>query len=195
MPEQTIKQHDVAFGRQHSETLPASTFMRDYHGATTTMVFPRRVVLLLDSQKRIEFLPGPQEVPTEVAEHWYLKAHNVKPYVPGVPAAPEVPQVVTEHHVAFLQRRGYNIEAIEDAQSVVERMSTRERAAFFADAAEWVQPPAQEGTEEEVDEEEDEDEDDDDDGPVTYAQGREVVADNSQPAPALVQKKAKKKRS
>jgi len=127
----------IAFGRQAAETKAVSDYLRENPGTTVTMIFPRPVVLLLDNQKRIQFREGTQEVPEDIADHWFLRANNVKRYEPEA----AIPQIVTDHHVAFLASRGYAAkDGIEGTQRFVDRMTVRERAAFFADAAEWQQP-------------------------------------------------------
>jgi hypothetical protein len=51
--------------------------------------------LITDDHRRHEFAPGEQEIPDELAEHWYVKAHcEAKPMeydVPTLPAVVETP--------------------------------------------------------------------------------------------------------
>jgi hypothetical protein len=48
-------------------------------GKTVTMVFPAPVTLTT-AYGVVKYEVGPNEVPEEHAEHWYLKAHGVLPY-------------------------------------------------------------------------------------------------------------------
>lgn len=50
----------------------------EFTGNTTTMVFPKKVRLTLDTYNYVDFDAGIQEVPDEIADHWYLKAHGVQ---------------------------------------------------------------------------------------------------------------------
>jgi hypothetical protein len=51
---------------------------------TTTMIFDKPVHLTIESNRSVEFPAGVHEVPTRLADHWYLKAHNVRPYAKPV---------------------------------------------------------------------------------------------------------------
>ncbi len=47
-----------------------------------TMLFPRAVKLMTDDRKIIHFPKGPNQVPKEFQDHWYLKACKVTLYSP-----------------------------------------------------------------------------------------------------------------
>lgn len=49
---------------------------------TVTMIFPRPVILTTGEHQRIEFKAGPQEVPADLQDHWYLKANGAVRYDP-----------------------------------------------------------------------------------------------------------------
>lgn len=48
------------------------------------MTFPTRVHLTVDTGKQIRFPAGTHPVPRHLADHWFLRAHNVEPYRPIV---------------------------------------------------------------------------------------------------------------
>lgn len=48
-----------------------------------TMVFPRPVQVRMDDGRVVSFPSGVQQVPPNLAEHWYLKAHGVQRYDAG----------------------------------------------------------------------------------------------------------------
>lgn len=78
----------VVHGFHHESATPAAKFIEQSESKTVTMIFPRRVMLVLDSHQKIEFQAGTQEVPRELVHpklHFYLEAHGVKPYVPVAP--------------------------------------------------------------------------------------------------------------
>jgi hypothetical protein len=66
---------------------------------TVTMVFPKPVTLTLSDQTQVRFKEGPQEVPVELKDHWYLKANKVVAYAPTRrpprPPATPVPAATT----------------------------------------------------------------------------------------------------
>lgn len=47
---------------------------------TVTMEFPKPVHLTVSTNHSIFYPAGVQEVPEPYADHWYLKAHQVRPY-------------------------------------------------------------------------------------------------------------------
>lgn len=56
---------------------------------TVLMIFPQPLNLTLDNSAIIVHFPaGPQRVPGDLKDHWYLKANKVKLYTPE-PVAPE----------------------------------------------------------------------------------------------------------
>lgn len=67
---------------------------------TVTMLFPSRVVLLTNDGKRVEFLPGIQEVPEHLADHDWLKRNGAQKY----------DSPLAKHSIA-------NAKAVEDAQA------------------------------------------------------------------------------
>lgn len=44
---------------------------------------------------------------------------------------------VTDHHVKFLQSRGYSVADIKDVEKFIRNLTTEEAAGFFADSSEW----------------------------------------------------------
>jgi len=63
---------------------------------TVTMIFPTRVRLTRDDNRVIDFEPGPQEVPVELKDHFYLRDHGVKEYVPSEPKIEEPPPALAK---------------------------------------------------------------------------------------------------
>jgi len=60
---------------------------------------------------------------------------------PGLtPLTPELPIEITEHHVKFLQFRGFKISTAEDARKFFDRMPAKCRPGFLEDAAAWKEP-------------------------------------------------------
>jgi uncharacterized membrane protein YqiK len=53
---------------------------------------------------------------------------------PNTPATPTT-QVATQKHVAFLQKRGYDVNTVAEAQKFVDGLTPKERTAFFVDSA------------------------------------------------------------
>lgn len=53
---------------------------------TVTMVFDNPVMLTVSVNHKIHYTKGVHEVPRHLADHWYLKAHGVKPYAKPVSA-------------------------------------------------------------------------------------------------------------
>jgi hypothetical protein len=91
-------------------------------GKTVTMTFKKRCLLNLGPGKMVEFLPGPQEVPEELANHWYLKAHGAVAYqrhtVEPLPEGTAAPQFAEDpakrqEAVDYVVARGYTPEAAE----------------------------------------------------------------------------------
>lgn len=58
---------------------------------TVTVLVPRAFKLTLSHDKVIPFEQGVQEMDPELLDHWYVKAHSVRPYEPKEPAAPAAP--------------------------------------------------------------------------------------------------------
>lgn len=59
--------------------------------------------------------------------------------------ASDVLQEVTEHHVKFLQARGYKTKTIEHAKKFIQNIpNDDERKGFFAEAAAWTESNANE---------------------------------------------------
>jgi hypothetical protein len=122
----------------------ATKLAKDLPPAAKTVVlnFPRVVILQLQDFTRIRFEMGAQQVSEEIANHpvysEWLKANGVKPYVQKQEALdPTKFPEVTDHHVRFLQSRGYKVTSIEQAKKMLDGMTVRNAAAFFQDAAAW----------------------------------------------------------
>jgi len=50
---------------------------------------------------------------------------------------------ITDHHIKFLQSRGYGkVESIAAVKSFIQNLTPPERAGFFVDAAAWEEKPA-----------------------------------------------------
>ena len=47
---------------------------------TVTMEFPKEVHLTVSNNSSVFYPAGIHEVPDHLADHWYLKAHQVRPY-------------------------------------------------------------------------------------------------------------------
>lgn len=54
---------------------------------TTTMEFPKEVHLTVAPNSSIFYPKGIHEVPDHLADHWYLKAYQVRPYYKPVQIA------------------------------------------------------------------------------------------------------------
>jgi hypothetical protein len=113
---------------------------------TRVYYFPRRVLLQLPNLERVMFEMGPQEVPEEILEHApsmkWLADNGAKPHVvEHAPAKLERMPEITDHHVRFLQQRGYvSVKTVADAIRFVTSMKEEEKPGFFAEAAEWRGP-------------------------------------------------------
>jgi hypothetical protein len=109
---------------------------------TVTMVFPHKVSLQLDDGAGlIHFAPGVQEVPESLEGHWYIQQNKAVRYTPPEAIAPKyVMPAVTERHVKFLRANGYAIGTLNGARAYAEALEGKERAAFFAEAADWEEP-------------------------------------------------------
>lgn len=130
-------------------TKPATDYSKGKK--TETYYFPRRVLLQLPSLERVMFEMGPQEVPEEILNHpasmEWLKNNGAKPHVVGRSAAPPLEKLpeITDHHVRFLQQRGYpTVRTIADAIRFVTNLSASDKAGFFKDAGEWEGPKSNE---------------------------------------------------
>jgi hypothetical protein len=55
--------------------------------ATVTMEFPKAVHLTVSTNHSVFYPAGIHEVPDHLADHWYLKAHQVRPYYKPVQIA------------------------------------------------------------------------------------------------------------
>lgn len=60
-----------------------------FSGKTVTMIFKRKVHLTIEHGQFIKFREGIQEVPEEVADHYYLKDSGASRYVPETPKPEE----------------------------------------------------------------------------------------------------------
>jgi hypothetical protein len=91
--------------------IPAHQVLRSGEG-TITMVFPRKVIMLTDEGVRIEFNPGPQEVPAHLAQHDWLRRNGVQAY-----DSPIAKQAIE------------SAKALEDAQQAFDKASADLQAA------------------------------------------------------------------
>lgn len=114
---------------------------------TVTMVFPRAVQLTLDNHQVVKFSPGPQQVPVRLKDHWYLKANKVITYEAAAAeaskknfVAPVPDHAVNDHHVRYLQSKGYPVDDEAAAKVYIGDLSEPARMKFFQDAAEWKEP-------------------------------------------------------
>lgn len=57
---------------------PTALKTGDFSGAKIKMIFPKKVRILVDGHRFVDFPAGVQEVPEGLSDHWYLKAHGVK---------------------------------------------------------------------------------------------------------------------
>ena len=60
--------------------------------ATVTMEFPKAVHLTVSTNHSVFYPAGIHEVPDHLADHWYLKAHQVRPYYKPVQIAQNAAQ-------------------------------------------------------------------------------------------------------
>lgn len=67
-----------AIGSALGASAPLALKADDFSGPKVRMVFAKRVKLLVDGHRFIEFQPGVQDVPVGLSDHWYLQAHGVK---------------------------------------------------------------------------------------------------------------------
>lgn len=108
----------VLHGFHHEGATPVAKFVKESESKTVTMIFPRRVMLLLDNHQKIEFQAGAQEVPRELVEpklHFYLEANGVKPYVPAVPVVQGIAEK-TATPVTMKEEEEANKEVEEEAE-------------------------------------------------------------------------------
>lgn len=123
--------------------------VREPGEGTVMMVFPRPV-RLTTKDGPVDFKAGINEVPEHLADEPWLKHNGVKRQgakgsepAPGSweAAAADLPRTVeasmTEHHVAFLRHRGYQVENVEAAQKFYERLNVDQRESFMTAATEW----------------------------------------------------------
>ncbi|HVI10216.1 MAG TPA: hypothetical protein VND65_18140 [Candidatus Binatia bacterium] len=108
------------------------------------MNFPRVVLLQLHDRTRVRFEMGIQEVPVEILnepsyKEW-LELNGAKAYIPKVQALNAAQIQVTEHHVQFLQSRGYQIRSIEEAKKFIGNLKVIDAQDFFEGAAQWKGP-------------------------------------------------------
>jgi hypothetical protein len=117
--------------------------------STVTMMFPR-AVRLNTAVGPIDFHAGINEVPAHLADEQWLKHNGVKrqgakgaepPKGGWEEAAAELPRttsaLMTQHHVDFLQSRGFQINDPEAAQKFFERLTPAQRDGFLKDATSW----------------------------------------------------------
>jgi hypothetical protein len=99
---------------------------------TVQMQFDRPVLLTVRAGKTIAFNRGINLVPKRLANHWYLKAHGVKPSEAQVPVVSEKPNPDRARAIAFLVSRG---QTPESAQATVDAEGTRVVLAQAEEAA------------------------------------------------------------
>lgn len=125
------------FGGSHVETHKSP--LEQFPGAeTVTVVSPKRVLITLDNQLKVEIKEGVQELPVEVADHWYAKANGVKRYEKESAPAKEEKLIATDAHVVFLRSRGYQPENAADAQRFIDSYAEQGTLdSFKADFAQF----------------------------------------------------------
>jgi hypothetical protein len=138
----------IPFSQPHDTPLkPADVVGTE---GTVTMFFPRKVLLTLDDHRRVEFNPGIQEVPLNLADHQYLKLNGVTRHDKTAPATVEQEQakqsnvVLGEPHVKFLQDRGYPVMTVEHANKFFNNLMPEERVGFLYDFAQTLGKPKME---------------------------------------------------
>lgn len=110
--------------------------------STVTMVFDKPVLLTVAHGHQIKFPAGTHEVPKHLSEHWYLKAHGVRPYhrpfsgaQPSVPAPPLTSPIPTgleslsrEELVAMAKGYGLTVHPATGAAKLIEKISAAKSA-------------------------------------------------------------------
>lgn len=126
-----------------NEKLTPDNFLE---GETVTMNFPKTVKMQLDDGAgQVTFFPGVQEVPAQLANHWWLKHNGVTPYsgskVPkgtiGDPAKENELPKMTERELLFLQSRGYTMTGVQEAQMFYDKMDPAARPGFSKSVDMW----------------------------------------------------------
>lgn len=80
----------------------------DVSGNTVTMNFPVPVTLTIDHHTQLKFREGIQEVPVEIHNHPYLKAHGVTAYAKSTQLEPQGEYIPS---LAEWMKAGYSEEA------------------------------------------------------------------------------------
>lgn len=101
--------------------------------STTTMIFDKPALLTVNHGTKIQFPAGVNEVPNEHADHWYLKAHNVRPYArpvaaglptPPVAAAPTgIDSLSREELLALAKGYGLKIHPATKTDKLIEKIN------------------------------------------------------------------------
>jgi hypothetical protein len=108
--------------------------------AAVMMKFPYKVSFNLDDYDGLVSFPaGTHPVPMSVSDHPHLKKNHVTKYQKTAVDT----LGLTDHHIAFLQSRGFRINSIAAAVTYVKNLDPRDRAAFFAEAQDWKSPQLQ----------------------------------------------------
>jgi hypothetical protein len=106
---------------------------------TVLMTFPHKVALNLDCDDGLVVFPeGVHEVPTSIKDHDHLRKNGVRPYRKDAVAET---LGLTERHVRFLRHGGVQISSLAAAVEYVKNLEPKDRAAFYAEAVDWKEPP------------------------------------------------------
>jgi hypothetical protein len=76
--------------------------------STVTMEFPNEVHLSVSANHSIFYPKGIHEVPDHLADHWYLKAHQVRPYYKPVQIAAQPEARPAQQQTQRQQNNGRN---------------------------------------------------------------------------------------
>lgn len=137
------------FKEQARPSLVAQSAARLHHGTsdpaellkdceeTKTVMFPKPCVLQ-HNNKQYAFLAGVQEIPAELADHWWLVQSGMKLHQKdGADAPPKVFGEMTERHLAFLQANGYPQKTVADCQKFFDGMNDKSKQEFVDECGKW----------------------------------------------------------
>jgi hypothetical protein len=148
-----MESKSTAAPRVHDPTVPPqvpttvkSSEIKDE--PTVLMIFPHPVLLTVHGTKRIEFREGPQKVPASLKNHWYLKAHGVKEFIPGVvtpeqQALADSQERIKQEEAAAAKKKADD-EATE-AQRIAQQKADDEKRAADAAQVEYAAESARTG--------------------------------------------------
>lgn len=125
-------------------------------GKTVTMVFPKEVMIQTEPGTVKTFPAGTQEVPAELADHWFLKAQGVTKYdakaekdkskdkdngngkEDAEKPSGDKPRKATEHEVAFLNAKNYaRVKTVADAQEFIDNLEPEMVSGFWEEVDQW----------------------------------------------------------